>query len=79
MKPLDLPLLADENIDPEVIQALKERGKDIRSVHAEGLSGRDDVDILRYAHPRAWVVVTHDRDFGAWRSAEASPTQGSSI
>jgi predicted nuclease of predicted toxin-antitoxin system len=72
MKPLGFPLLADENIHPDVVQALADQGKDIRSVQSEGLAGRRDVVILRHALPRGWVVLTHDSDFGtlAMRSGE---------
>jgi predicted nuclease of predicted toxin-antitoxin system len=59
MKPLGFPLLADENIHPDVVQALADQGKDIRSVQSEGLAGRRDVVILRHALPRGWVVLTH--------------------
>ena len=33
MNPLACPLLADENIHADVIEALVEQGKDVRSVH----------------------------------------------
>ncbi|WP_437287100.1 hypothetical protein [Sorangium sp. So ce406] len=36
MKPLDYPLLADENIHRDVVRALLARGKDVRSVLDEG-------------------------------------------
>lgn len=64
MKPLGFPLLADENIHPEVTQALAAQGKQVRTVQAEGLTGHDDAEILRHAHKRGWVVLTHDADFG---------------
>ncbi len=64
MRPLDFPLLADENIHPEVVQTLAARGKQVVSVLAEGLAGREDREILSHAHARGWVVVTHDGDFG---------------
>jgi predicted nuclease of predicted toxin-antitoxin system len=64
MNPLDLPLLTDENVHPDVVQGLRARGKDVRTVVDEGLRGSDDVVILRRAHSTGRVVVTHDADFG---------------
>lgn len=64
MNPLDLPLLTDENVHPDVVQGLRARGKDVRTVGDEGLRGSDDVVILRRAHSTGRVVVTHDSDFG---------------
>jgi predicted nuclease of predicted toxin-antitoxin system len=72
VRPLDFPLLADENIPADVVQALVASGKDARSVFDEGFVGRDDVDILRAAHAQGRVVLTHDSDFGtlAYRTGE---------
>lgn len=64
MKALGLPLLADESIHPEVMARLRKQGKDVCSVLDEGLGGCDDSIILRHAHQRGRVVITHDRDFG---------------
>jgi predicted nuclease of predicted toxin-antitoxin system len=65
VKPLDFPLLADENIHPGVVRALATQGKDVRSVSTEGLTGRPDAEVLRHAHTEGRVVLTHDSDFGA--------------
>ena len=64
MKPLELPLLADENIHPRVVQALREQGKDVSTVLEVGLSGRPDTEVLEKARGDGRVVVTHDGDFG---------------
>jgi predicted nuclease of predicted toxin-antitoxin system len=64
MKPLDFPLLADENIHPGVVLALAAQGKDVRSVSTEGLMGKPDAELLRYAHTGGRVILTHDSDFG---------------
>ncbi len=37
MHPFDLPLLADENINPGVVEALREQGRDLCSITEEGL------------------------------------------
>jgi predicted nuclease of predicted toxin-antitoxin system len=64
MKALDYPLLTDENIQFEVVQTLRKKGKQVRTVWDEGLDNRDDAEILQHAHERGWVVLTQDRDFG---------------
>jgi predicted nuclease of predicted toxin-antitoxin system len=76
MKPLDFPLLADENIQPAVVAALNDRGQDIRSVHGEGLTGHSDADLLRYAHAHGRVLLTHDRDFGRLAVLAGEPVVG---
>ena len=64
MKPLEYPLLADENIHRKVVVTLGESGKDVRSVADEDLLGANDSEILRRAHTQRRVVLTHDSDFG---------------
>lgn len=76
MKPLDFPLLADENIHPEVIRALRAGGTDVRSILTEGLAGKEDREILRHAHARGWVILTHDSDFGTLVIREGEPYTG---
>lgn len=76
MRVLEFPLLADENIHPGVIQNLRSRGRDIRTVAEEGLQGSDDLDILQRAHSQGRVVVTHDADFGALAIRSGEPVVG---
>lgn len=64
MKPFDFPLLTDENIGPEVVAGLRERGCDVRSVADEDLIGFADRDVLHRAVKYGRVVVTHDLAFG---------------
>ena len=64
MKPLDYPLLLDENVHPEVAAALRSRGKDVESVYTVGAIGAPDVRVLELATDAGRVVVTHDSDFG---------------
>jgi predicted nuclease of predicted toxin-antitoxin system len=64
VKPLDFPLLADENIAPDVVTGLRARGHDVRSVWDEALVGRPDVEVLETATRLGRVVVTHDVGFG---------------
>jgi len=72
VKPLNFPLLADENIQSEVVAALETRGKDVQSVFGKGLIGKDDINVLRTAFAEGRVVLTHDSDFGklAYRTGE---------
>jgi len=73
---LELPLLADENIHPGVIEGLHSRGHEVRTVVEEGLQGSDDLDILRRAHDQGRVIVTHDADFGALAIRAGEPVVG---
>ena len=65
MKPFEFPLFADENIHPDVVAALRERGRDVSSVVEAGLGGADDITVLRHAFGEGRVVCTHDSDFGS--------------
>lgn len=64
MKALDFPLLADENILPEVIAFLRSIGLDVKSVAEQGLFGLPDTEVLKQALESGRVVLTHDSDFG---------------
>ncbi|MDX2055598.1 MAG: DUF5615 family PIN-like protein [Polyangiaceae bacterium] len=76
MKPLEFPILTDENIDPELAERLKSAGRDVRSVHDEGLVGAPDVEILARAHSLGRVVLTHDSDFGGLAIQAGQPYVG---
>ncbi len=65
MKPLEFPLLADENIHPDVVSALRERRCDVTTVVEAGLGGAADDAVLRHAVAEGRVVCTHDSDFGS--------------
>jgi predicted nuclease of predicted toxin-antitoxin system len=62
--PLDLPLLADENIAPDVVAGLRARGLDLRTAWDEQLTGQADVEILERSSAQGRVVLTHDLAFG---------------
>ncbi len=76
MKPLSYPLLADENIHPDVTRALAAQGFDIRSVRDLSLIGSDDEAVLREAHNQRRVVLTHDSDFGRLAIQSGAPFVG---
>lgn len=64
MKALDFPLLADENVNPEVIEFLRKTGLDVESVSEQGKFGLSDTEVLRQATESGRAVLTHDSDFG---------------
>lgn len=64
MKALDFPLLADENVHPDVIEFLREAGLDVESVSEQGKFGLPDTKVLQQASEADRVVLTHDSDFG---------------
>jgi predicted nuclease of predicted toxin-antitoxin system len=64
VRPLDFPLLADENIAADVVASLRVRGSDVRSVDEEGLIGHGDGELLQCATALHRVIVTHDLAFG---------------
>jgi predicted nuclease of predicted toxin-antitoxin system len=76
MKLVKLPLLAYENIDPEVIQRLREEGFDIAGVIGNGCAGKDDEEVLGLAHSQGRAVLTHDSDFGTLVIAAGKPFTG---
>lgn len=64
MKALDFPLLADENVHPDVIVFLQKAGLDVKSIAAQGKFGLPDTQVLQQANEAGRVVLTHDSDFG---------------
>lgn len=64
MKALDFPLLADENVHPDVIVFLREAGLDVESVSEQGQFGLPDTQVLQQATEAGRAVLTHDSDFG---------------
>lgn len=64
MKALDFPLLADENVHPDVIAFLRELGSDVDSITEQGQFGLPDSQVLQKANVSNRVVLTHDSDFG---------------
>jgi predicted nuclease of predicted toxin-antitoxin system len=75
-RPFDFPLLADENIRPDVVVALASVGRNIRTVHEEHLTGASDVEILRRARALGRVVLAHDSDFGRLAIQSGEPIVG---
>ena len=76
MKPLDFPLLADENIHPDVISYLRQQECDVRSVVEDDLVGQSDRIVLRTAYADGRVILTHDSDFGTLVITQDEPFIG---
>ena len=64
MKALDFPILADENIHPEVVEFLRNAGMDVDSIAEQEKFGLSDAEVLQHATQSNRVVLTHDSDFG---------------
>lgn len=64
MNVFDFPLLADENIHPEVVAYLRDEGLDISSIAEQGQFGLSDANVMRQAFKAGRIVLTHDSDFG---------------
>jgi hypothetical protein len=54
--------LADENVDADIVRALRRWGSsiDIMRVQEVGLGGADDPTVLAWAAAQGRVLVTHD-------------------
>lgn len=64
MRPLEYPLLLDENIHPAVASGLVALGCDVVTVASRDAAGATDEEVLAIANAEGRVVVTHDSDFG---------------
>lgn len=58
-----MKILADENIEREFIEALREADFDVLSVR-ESYGGSADNEILQIAVEKQAVIITYDTDFG---------------
>jgi predicted nuclease of predicted toxin-antitoxin system len=76
VKPLDLPLLTDENVHADIVVWLRERGVNVRTIFDEGLAAKLDAEILARAHAQGRVVLTHDSDFGRLAILRREPVFG---
>lgn len=76
MRPLSFPLVADENIAPDVIHGLRARGCDVAGVVERGHAGRGDSELLSMAFEEGRVALTHDSDFGTLAVRVGEPLIG---
>jgi predicted nuclease of predicted toxin-antitoxin system len=72
----DFPILADENIHPEIVAWLRARGSDVLEVHESKLGGSEDLVLMRLAYVQGRIILTHDSDFGALSIARLEPLIG---
>jgi len=56
-------LLFDENLAPELVEALADSYPHSQHVHENGLGASDDRDVWDYARSSGFVIVTKDTDF----------------
>ncbi|MCP4416558.1 MAG: hypothetical protein GY805_08045 [Chloroflexi bacterium] len=76
MNLFEYPLLADENIHPEVVSYLREQGFDLLSVVEAGFGGKPDVTVLQLAFETGRIILTHDSDFGTLALVQQEPIIG---
>jgi len=69
----DLPLLADENVHPKVIEWLSQQGRQIQSVRDSDWAGASDEFLLGVSAQSGKVILTHDADFGRLAIARGMP------
>lgn len=55
--------LADENIAPTVVFALRNAGHDVIDVKEQGWYGKPDKDLIAYTLREKRIIITHDKDF----------------
>jgi predicted nuclease of predicted toxin-antitoxin system len=59
-----IKLLADENVAPRVIEALRKEKFDILSIQEVGLSKASDKKIIKFSQKEKRIIISHDKDFG---------------
>jgi predicted nuclease of predicted toxin-antitoxin system len=59
-----IKLLADENVAPRVIEALRKEKFDILSIQEVGLSKASDEKIIKFGQKEKRIIISHDKDFG---------------
>lgn len=58
-----MKFLFDENLSPQLVEALADSHPDSQHVHEHGLGASDDGDVWEYAKSHGFAVVTKDADF----------------
>jgi len=69
-------LLTDENVHPQVVSFLRDRGCDVLDVKELGRMGTSDPEIVRRAADEGRTIITHDRDFGRLLMAQEQLSVG---
>jgi predicted nuclease of predicted toxin-antitoxin system len=76
MKLNEFKLLADENMEPQVVAFLRSEKFDVTYIPEMGWQGRRDIEILAEATNQNRVVVTQDDDFGKIIFTTSTPFVG---
>ncbi|MCP9753866.1 toxin-antitoxin system, toxin component [Lacihabitans sp. CCS-44] len=58
-------ILADENIDHQIIGYLRTKGFEVFSIY-ENLRGISDEEIIEISKKPRKIILTEDKDFGEW-------------
>lgn len=61
----DFSFIADENIDPEIINFLRSQSMKVNSLLELDLIGSSDKEILQHALKSKDIILTQDSDFGS--------------
>ncbi len=61
----DFSFIADENIDPEIINFLRSQSLKVNSLLELDLIGSSDKEILQHALKSKDIILTQDGDFGS--------------
>ncbi len=72
---MHLKLLADECLDFRIVQNLRKKGFEIKSI-LEDCPGINDKDVLNTAIKHNAILITEDRDFGEWVFAHKESVTG---
>jgi predicted nuclease of predicted toxin-antitoxin system len=56
-------IIADENIDHQIIESLRKLGIEIYSIY-ENERGKTDIDIVKFSRIPPRIILTEDKDFG---------------
>jgi len=59
-----MELLADENVAPRVVEAVRKAGFVVYTIDEKGLKGAPDEKIISLARKDKLTILTHDKDFG---------------
>jgi predicted nuclease of predicted toxin-antitoxin system len=58
-------ILADESLDGSILRAIRALPLNVLSVQ-EHFSGISDEEVIRLARQEGRIILTEDKDFGAW-------------
>ncbi len=56
-------LFADECVYAKTVIFLRDKGHHVKTVHGEGLSGSNDLEVIQYSIENDFVLLTRDKDF----------------